>query len=278
MPKVIFFGAMLPLFLCTCGFGDVVNIVATGQNSNVETISQITMNVTTAGNSNIVSQNTPASGPIQQADSAQLQSVTIPSGDLTFFSPVTPTVTNDTFPDSASGIEVLYNGGAASVSDANFLNELASLHSNGDLLNYLRVDGGNFEPQWDIRYSVPINVNDYLVVEERDGNTTFTVQALDSTGNLIADADSLSFDGSSYQWPIGMSHSADPFGDSQGQVVSVIDFSLFNTTTPIGGFRINNTGNADFKFFIASAVPEPGSISVLGLLLLGILARRKRVA
>lgn len=59
------------------------------------------------------------------------------------------------------------------------------MHSNADLMNYIRVDGGNFTPQWDIQYASPINDNDYLIVEERDGKTTFTVEVLDVNGDVI---------------------------------------------------------------------------------------------
>ena len=254
--------------------GDVVNIVSSGPNANVETIVQVVMQVDDATGSNLIVQNTPATGS-QEADSAILQSITTSTTTINAFTPTVPTVTNDTFPASASGIQVLENGAAVGVSDTDFISSLEQMHANGDLMNYLRVDGGNFTPQWDIQYSLPISSNDYLVVEERNGNTTFTVEALDINGDLISAADSLAFSGSSYQWSIGLANSADPNSD-QPQVLSVIDFDLFNTSTPIYGFRINDTGNADFKFFVATAVPEPSSAAWLAMFAIACVSRRRR--
>jgi hypothetical protein len=232
------------------------------------------MQVDDATGSNLIVQNTPATGS-QEADSAILQSITTSTTTINAFTPTVPTVTNDTFPASASGIQVLENGAAVGVSDTDFISSLEQMHANGDLMNYLRVDGGNFTPQWDIQYSLPISSNDYLVVEERNGNTTFTVEALDINGDLISAADSLAFSGSSYQWSIGLANSADPNSD-QPQVLSVIDFDLFNTSTPIYGFRINDTGNADFKFFVATAVPEPSSAAWLAMFAIACVSRRRR--
>lgn len=257
-------------------FADIVDVIANGAGANVETISQIVLDVDSGTGSITQIQNVPISGPTQTANSAFLRSITLSSGVLTQFNPSVPTVTNHSFPSTASGIQVMQDGVAIGVGDPEFLETLAQVHSNGDLLNYLRVDGGDFTPQWDIQYDVPIEVDDYLVVEERDGNTTFTVEALDSNGGLIADADLLSFDGNSYQWSIGLANAADPFSD-QPQVLSVLSLDLFSTTTPIQGFRISNTGNADFKFFVASAIPEPGSLGLLSVLSLSILLRRRRL-
>lgn len=257
-------------------FGDTVNIVATGPNANIETITQVVMMVDDGTGATLVTQNAPASGATAEADSAILQSITTSSATLNSFNPTVPTVTNDTFPaGSAPGIQVLENGAEVGVDDTGFISSLEQMHANGDLMNYLRVDGGNFTPQWDIQYSLPISSNDYLVVEERNGNTTFTVEALDINGTLIADSDLLAFSGSSYQWSIGLANTADP-NNSQPQVLSVIDFDLFGTSTPIYGFRINDTGNADFKFFVATAVPEPSSAVALAIFAMTFGCRRRR--
>ncbi len=255
---------------------DIVSVVANGPNANIETISQVVISVTDGTGTNLVTQNVSVTGTTQGVSSAILQSITTTAGVLDSFNPVTPTIANSTFPTSgALGIQVLTPSQAVGVTDSNFLSALAETHANGDLVNYLRVDGGSFTPQWDILYGEAVNSNDFLVFEERNGNTTFTVEPLDINGDPIAGSDTLSFNSASYQWSIGLSNSLDPNG-SQPQVLGVVDFDLFGTSTPIGGFRINDTGNADFKFFIGTlAVPEPGSAVVIALLGLCGLRRRR---
>ena len=258
--------------------GNVVDIIATGPNANVQTISQVVLNV----NGGVETQNTPATGATVGVTSATLQSLTIGAGVLDNFDFATPTIEDNGtnfFPTSGQpNIEVLTSTGPVGIGGNNstFLDALAQTYTNGDLVNYLRVDGTNLQPSWDVIYNEALNTDDYLIFEERDGNTTFTIDVLDDTGNLIAGANTLSFDGNSYQWSIGYSNIDDPNG-AQSQVLGVIEFDLFNTSTPIGGFRVNNTGNADFKFFVGSlAIPEPGTGgSILLISLLG-WARRRR--
>ena len=212
--------------------------------------------------------------------SATLQSLTIGAGVLDNFDFATPTiVSNGTnfFPTSGQpNIEVLTSTEPVGIEDSDFLAELAQTYTNGNLVNHLRVDGTDLEPSWDVIYNEALNTDNYLIFEERDGNTTFTIDVLDEAGNLIAGANTLSFDGNSYQWSIGYSNINDPNG-AQSQVLGVIEFDLFNTSTPIGGFRVNNTGNADFKFFVGGvAIPEPGTGGSIFLISLLGWARRRR--
>ena len=258
--------------------GNVVDIIATGPNANVQTISQVVLNV----NGGVETQDTPATGATVGVTSATLQSLTIGAGVLDNFDFATPTiVSNGTnfFPTSGQpNIEVLTSTGPVGIGGNNstFLDALAQTYTNGDLVNHLRVDGTNLQPSWDVIYNEALNTDDYLIFEERDGNTTFTIDVLDEAGNLIAGANTLSFDGNSYQWSIGYSNEDDPNG-AQSQVLGVIEFDLFNTSTPIGGFRVNNTGNADFKFFVGGvAIPEPGTGGSIFLISLLGWARRRR--
>ena len=270
LPLVLFtfFGCILP------AQANVIPVVAAGPNANVEIISQVVLNVPDVSGTPII-QNAPATGATVPVTTAGLESVTIGSGVLDSFDFATPVIDNDVFPN-APGIQVLTPTQAIGVNDSNFLAALAQTYTNGDLVNYLRVDGAPVNPTWDVLYNAPINTNDFLIFEERDGNTTFTIDVLDVNGNLIADANTLSFDASSYQWSIGFSNALDP-SSAQSQVLGVLDFDLFGTSTPIGGFRIDDTGNADFKLFVGSlAVPEPGAFAVGMLLSLIGVARRRR--
>ena len=262
--------------------GNVVDIIATGPNANVQTISQVVLNVDDGMTTFVDTQNAPAPGATVGVTSATLQSLTIGAGVLDNFDFATPTiVSNGTnfFPTSGQpNIEVLTSTGPVGIGGNNstFLDALAQTYTNGDLVNHLRVDGTNLQPSWDVIYNEALNTDDYLIFEERDGNTTFTIDVLDEAGNLIAGANTLSFDGNSYQWSIGYSNTDDPNG-AQSQVLGVIEFDLFNTSTPIGGFRVNNTGNADFKFFVGGvAIPEPGTGGSIFLISLLGWARRRR--
>ncbi len=86
---------------------------------------------------------------------------------------------------------------------------------------------------------------------------------LDANGNLIPGSNSLAFQNGSYEWDIGYQNVLDPNNNQQTQEISVLSFDLFDTLTPIGGFRVTNTGNADFKFFVGTAAPEPSSLILL---------------
>lgn len=253
---------------------NIVDIVASGPNGNVATISQVVLDVTTTAGGGIVTQNTPSNLNLE-ATRAVLESINTSAGRLVAFNADTPTIQNPNFPNASANIEVFNNGGATNVASPDFLDALAGIHSSGDLVEYLRVDGTNFTPGWDIVYGTTFDPSNFLVVEERNGNTTFTVEPLDVAGQSIAGANTLSFDNNSYQWDIGYANALDP-NSNQSQVLSVLSFDLFDTTTPIGGFRILNTGNADFKFFIATAAPEPSSLALLAFSgVIGVFRRRR---
>lgn len=235
---IVFTMAMFAGFVCSANRcrGGIVTVQASGAGANVETISQIVMSVTTTSGTSIVTQNAPDAG-VTAASSAVLQSVTTASGTLFGFSPLTPTITSETFPATAGNIEVFTPGAAVNVADATFFDELANMHSTGDLMQYLRVDSTTVEPIWTIEYGASFSSSDYLVIEERNGNTTFEVSALDASGSVIAGSDTLAFNNTSYQWDTGLVNELDPF-DTQTQVASVVSFNLFGTAAPIHGFTI----------------------------------------
>lgn len=247
---------------------NLIPIIATGPNRNIEPLQEIVFNVDLDGSGYVTETLTASQTTNQVAESVVLQSITTTSGlVLDDFSTITPTITNSNFPATANNIEIFTPRTAVNVADSSFLDELAGVHSTGDLLQYIRVDGfGGTDPMWDLNYGGAVFDSDnYLVVEERNGNTTFTVEPLDANGNLIPNSDTLGFQNGSYEWDVGYQNVLDPINDEQTQELSVLSFDLFNTSTPIGGFRVTNTGNADFKFFIGTAVttPEPSSIILL---------------
>ena len=131
--------------------GNVVDIIATGPNANVQTISQVVLNVDDGMTTFVDTQNAPAPGATVGVTSATLQSLTIGAGVLDNFDFATPTiVSNGTnfFPTSGQpNIEVLTSTGPVGIGGNNstFLDALAQTYTNGDLVNHLRVDGTNLQ-------------------------------------------------------------------------------------------------------------------------------------
>ncbi|MDP0490080.1 MAG: SdrD B-like domain-containing protein [Verrucomicrobiota bacterium JB023] len=126
---------------------------------------------------------------------------------------------------------------------------------------------------------------DYIFIQERDGNTFFELTALDIDGNPIEGANILKFGESGgksftvYDWNSGYANSS--YQSRQEMAFSVAPASLFFegtdvTPEPIFGFRIDNDGEADVKVMGASGdtfnnnpynpnvpggAPIPGSLS-----------------
>ena len=256
--------------------GDTVEIVF---GTNTATIDQVVFEgINSVGDSFMETQDDPDNTGSILAQSALLQSITLSDSTvLENFSFLTPTVTNTSFPTDGV-VEVFADGLAFQPSDPGFLDALASVHSDNDLASYIRVDGTNTEASWNIEYGQAIDNSGYFLVQERDGNTDFSLTALDANGNTIGDT--LAFDEPSYQWDTSIQNSLDPIDDAQSQELVVVELALFNTTQDIHGFEIVDSGNADFKFSFASvaieAVPEPGSGILLLLVACARMARRHR--
>ena len=162
---------------------------------------------------------------------------------------------------------------------------------NDDLLNYIIYDGNtsplppNGSPDWDVVFSHAMQEDDYLLVQERDGNTFFLLEPLDAVGAPIPGANFLFFGscagspssgcgGSTevYDWNTGLVsgvyQNAQPMGFSVASIAKFFE----GTGIPLAsqrvyGLRIENKGNADVKFFGVSEEPFiyneplPGAIS-----------------
>ena len=197
----------------------------------------------------------------------------------------------------SDGTQVNLNGpGGANA----FSSALAASFQNSDVNNYLYYDNTVNPPAATIDFSVDflfsLEAADYLLVQERHGNTFFEITPLDISGNPIAGANVLKFGGSGglpqsvYDWNSGFSSSS--YQSAQTYGFSVAEVSKFFEGTgiaevPIFGFSIDNDGQADVKFYGASDnsftnnpqnpdfVPEPSS-AILVFLGLGLISRRRR--
>lgn len=271
------------LFASKSLFAADVNVNADESSSgfNTEIISQLILEVTDADkNTFIDTQNAPATTD-SLASSALLQSITLDSGvALVSFDPLTPAISSFTTSGSVT-VNIFTPTTTIPEGDTGFSDALADTHSNADIMNYISVDGSSGLASWDLLYDsqVGLGSSDYLIVEERDGNTSFNVTPLDLNGTPIAGSNTLFFDdfsaGSSYQWDTGLQNVLDSASDNQTQQMTVLSLDLFNTgSTPIGGFAIENTGRADIKFFIGS-IPEPSTALLSALALPSLLIRRR---
>ncbi|MFY9243302.1 MAG: SdrD B-like domain-containing protein, partial [Polaribacter sp.] len=181
---------------------------------------------------------------------------------LSFFNAAGAYVTNNNFTIAATGVGV-YNMGNETLT-ANGIpaleEEMQNMVKSRNALNYLFYDGtSNIPPgpDFDIYWSKALQNDDNLVVSERDGNTFFRIIPLDINGNPIASARELRFgfqngvnspDGNNkYDWNLGYGSAGR--NASQPQYFSVIGVDLFNSAQPIYGFRIDNDGDADVKFY-----------------------------
>ena len=253
-------------------------MVAVIAGTNTEDVTQLIVNgIDSNGSAFNLTQNMPDNSGTTLAQTAVLHSITINGSTvLNDFDFLTPKIDNLIVPMTGGIIEVYSNGTAIERNASNFRDGIASMHSDGDLASYIRVDGTSVNPSWNLNYGTAIDKSGYFIVQERNGNTNFNLTPLDANGVEIGNT--LLFDAPSYEWDTSIKFFQDTTPADQTQELSVIDLDLFDTTEDIFGFRVVNTGNADFKFFFGNVanVPEPNSCTLLALGL-GVCILRRRI-
>jgi len=178
-------------------------------------------------------------------------------------------VTNVTVPANSTNFGVHLNGTHTSIASSgltNFLNSAAQIATNTNLNHYIVDDRGEGEPdnigEYDIRFNYAFTGEDYIVLQERFGNSHIQLQPLDATGNIISGSRTVQVRGT-HDWNTGYVSS---YRTDQPYFLTVIRQTIFGTTSPIFGFRLSING-ADCKFFGMSDKPfsdNPTSAGLVG--------------
>ncbi len=258
--KIITTTTLTVLLLSLNSFAQSTRVVRPGSYNVPITEVQFTHNGST------ITQTSEASGTLVNTNKAvDLNYVKIDDDGtiktLSNFNSLGAAIVNNNFSGSVSGVGV-YNEGSTVKADNQSSWEAAMVESgsNGNVLNYLYYDGARNVPSgsdFDMIWTKGWESTDFLLVAERNGNTCFALTPLDSNGDVISAAYKLQFGKcngsvrSEYDWNIGY---APTNITNQPMVFTVIRVSEFNTSNIIFGFRIDNTGDADPKFFGLSDV------------------------
>jgi len=199
-----------------------------------------------------------------------LESITIQQGDESIVADhvnvLQVSVSNLNIPDRARDGDVRVKRSGKVVSDlgdreengggrSKFAQEVEKTLRSKNLRDYIDYSSGSrsrmdSDHDFDVSFS-PLTNDDFLVVMERYGNSTFDLRPLDATGKPIPGGNRLAF--RAYSWNTG--HAPSDQGQ-QAMFFSVIDIEKFGVNTnfqSIAGFRVNNDGGADFKFFTISS-------------------------
>ncbi|MFD2035772.1 hypothetical protein ACFSKL_13295, partial [Belliella marina] len=143
----------------------------------------------------------------------------------------------------------------------NFLAGIAEIVSIPDLRSYWDISNATLLKEdnsfIDILYQNQIPSSGYILVSERNGNSTFDLGALDEFGDLIEDANLVSLT-AQFDWNTVVTHQIN--FNNQTQWLTIFNPELFNTEIPIFGFRVFDRQESDGKiiFFArdVSAAPD----------------------
>jgi hypothetical protein len=228
-------------------FGQNTTIVRQGNNNTPIT------QVTYAVDGNLVTQNTPHNNGHFSTSDVILKSIQVNDNGtaktLQFFN-LGGIVTNNNFQTNTTGVGVYNDGNMTPASNrAAFESAINDMSSDSSLLHMLVYDRTSNIPNgndFDINWNKGLTNDDFIVLGERNGNSRFTIIPLDQNGNIIVGANYIQFR-SRYDWNTGFAPRNVP---NQPMHLSVVKVDQFNTSTPVFGFRIDNNGEADIRFFM----------------------------
>ncbi|NNJ55297.1 MAG: T9SS type A sorting domain-containing protein [Bacteroidia bacterium] len=186
-------------------------------------------------------------------------------------------IANNNFSASVTGVAVIDSGNLTLATNTTaFEAKMNDVVNGPNLLCALLYDNTTNVPtgdDFDIRFARGLTNDDYIIVGERNGNTHFLVTPLDSVGNVISGASPLHFGNTTgttssngnnkYDWNTTFAPNF-----SQPMYITVVDVALFGTSSGVYGFRVDNNGDADVKFFGMSDDPfdnNPVNLAVPGV-------------
>lgn len=285
-------------------------IIDINGNQNNAKISQVTY----VANGNPVTQSAPATTNTSVNYAVLVNSITVANGasstkTLSFYNSANAIIRNNNFVPTTGANPIpgtITGSGGVGVYDTVSPNrvriqndgipayENAVIQSSIDtnLMNYLFYDGDlqNMPApgvaDFDILYYNAWRPSDYLVVAERNGNTFFELVPLGIDGNPISGANTLRFGQTPtpqpHDWNSGYINSFDlntnqPMWFTAASITKFFEgTSVLPADQLVFGYRIDNNGNADVKFFGASddpftdnpinplvPIPEPASLVLL---------------
>ncbi|MCP4961991.1 MAG: hypothetical protein GY925_22325, partial [Actinomycetia bacterium] len=256
------FAAIMASCLALAGLSDVPASAQEGDfgaaaAGDPVTIEQVVLN----DNGTYLAQNSAATSVLDSGDDpVEIVGLTINQngavevlGDINL-GPVT--IQNLNIPTDESNYAVSENGQVTPRNSAQFSSALARNLVSPDLRDFQLAGDGNVSwgSDWDAMYGSPFSNDDYLVVAERHGNSSFELGALGEDGSLIAGSNRLVVP-ANYSWNTGFAPSD---SSDQAMHISVYDIEAFGVdtaATQIFGFRYFSTGVADIKIWGASAEP-----------------------
>jgi LruC domain-containing protein len=183
---------------------------------------------------------------------------------LDYFNFENVTIKNLNLTAATTGVGVYYDGTSTMIHNnvPAFLDKLSLLVTDANIRSKVWYDNPGNLPcntlppdcttqDFDIQFSRGFLPEDYMLVGERWGNSTFSLRALDANGNEIGST--LTFGGGGggayqkYDWNTGYSMT---YQSGQAMAFTVIPASLFNAGQTVFGLRIfNSVDQADVKFF-----------------------------
>ncbi|WP_152527437.1 T9SS type B sorting domain-containing protein [Indibacter alkaliphilus] len=244
------------------------------KNNNSEGIKEVTLIIDRGGanEQRIVQTSQTNENPSPGNVPVEIESILLENGERIFATSRFPVVKSantllgsDLSPADVRVIKYNHTERSQHISHANnlqnFLRAMEEVVSVPDLRSYWDISPTPiFEENnafVDIIYPNQIPSSGYMLISERNGNSGMDLLPLDADGNVIQNA-SLVTVMPEYTWNTGVNHQIDL--PEQKQWLTIINAGIFNTTTPIHGFRVFDIMEADGKFvFFArevSAVPD----------------------
>lgn len=192
------------------------------------------------------------SNPLPDRAPVTVETILLADGTEIFATTRTPTVTNlhprlGTAQIPANGVGVAnFDGTYISHMSTGFVHAIEEVVSTPDFRSYWDIGGSNIpanEVFMDVIYPVEVPKSGYLVVSERDGNSSMNFQALGINGQPIASAQTIQLRG--YPWNTRIVNQGNY--PTQPQHLVVFSPQLFGTNEAIYGIRIINVDGADGK-------------------------------